>query len=172
LFEIGEAGISTYREARDPQGRNIVEIGMNPPLAWIQVIVVPFCLFVFAYMVMGRGRTGIPWGFMVWLVVVSVLGFAIVSRGIKGTKVRVTIDSGAGKLLVATSTGQSEIRIADVSRAEFVLSDDSAADGLHHLEFVMKNGGRVPATTMSTIIARHHQAKMIAAINTALAPRD
>jgi len=62
----------------------------------------------------------------------------------------------------------SEVRMADVASAEFTATS-GRSNTVYRLEFVMKNGERVPNTTMYTnAYGLTVQAKTVASINAAL----
>lgn len=161
--------ISFFKQERDSEGREVVEIGMNAMLFQISAIAGPLVLLVVAYFVIGRGPLGMPWYLIVGPIALGVIAYPVVLWMCRRSKVRVTIDSKAGKLIVGTSAGQSEIRVSDLAKAEFTSQSDSEGTTLYRLEFIMRDGGRVPATTMYTnAYSLGDQAKAVAAINAAL----
>ena len=89
------------------------------------------------------------------------------------SKVRVTVDGKTGKLLVETSAGVSEIRIADVAKAEFGMRASGKGSAVYRLELVLKNGERVPATaSYFSAYSLGDQAKTTAAIDAAVGGRS
>jgi hypothetical protein len=161
--------ISIYKEECDPEGRTVVEISMNGKLFGIMAIVGPLALMGATYYFVGRGPIGMPWFMVAGPIVIGALGYAMVTWMGKASRVRVTIDRAAGKLLVATSAGQSEVRIADLAGAAFGTNSDSDGSPVYRLEFVMKNGEPVPATSAYfSAYGPDDRAKMAAAINNSL----
>ena len=159
--------ISIFKEARDADGRTVVEIGMNSMLFQISAITWPLVLIVVAYFAVGTGPQRLPLYLIAGFIVIGAIAYAVAGWMGKRTKVRITIDGKAGKLLVATSDGQSEVHMADVASAGFTAA--SGESGVYRLEFVMKNGERVPATTTYTnAYSLSVQAKTVALINAAL----
>ena len=161
--------ISIFKLERDSEGREVVEIGMNAMLFKISAIGGPIVFLGFAYFAVGTGPMGLPWFLIAGPIALGAIAYAAVVWMSGRLKVRVTIDSKAGKLLVGTSAGQSEFRLVDVAKAEF--GADSGGEGatVYRLEFVMRTGERVPATSMySTVYTLGDQAKTVAAINAAL----
>ena len=161
---------SLYKSALDSEDRVVLEIGMNALLMQAAAVVVPLLMMGAAYFAMGRGPMGMPWYLIAGPIFVAVFGFFVTGWMCKRTKVQVTVDSKAGKLLVNAGGSQSEIAMADVARAEFGVTTDSEDNSVSRLEFVMKNGERIPATSSySNMYGRGDQAKMVAAITSALA---
>ncbi len=171
---IWSSSLDSYSE-----GRETVQIGMNATLFRIAAIAGPIVFLGVAYYALGGQPMGMPWFLVAAPVIFAAIAYATVTWMCGRSRVRVTMDRKAGKLLVGTSEGKSEVRIADVEKAEFgmektepgpELGDQGST--LYRLEFVMKSGERVPATSMYTnMYARGDQARMVAAINAALVPR-
>ena len=162
--------ISIFKQERDSEGREVIEIGMNAMLFQILAIVAPLVFLGTAYYGVGTGPMGLPWFLIAAPIAFGAIGYAAVVWMSSRSKVRITIDGKAGKLLVGTSAGQSEVSIADVAKAEFGANSDSEGSVVYRLEFVMRSGERVPATSIySNAYALGDQAKTVAAINAALA---
>ena len=83
--------------------------------------------------------------------------------------VRVTLDVAAGNLLVITSSGQVSLPMAEVARAEFARDDSGESSPVYRLEFAMKDGKRIPATSIFVnAYGADHRAKAVEVINAAL----
>jgi hypothetical protein len=160
---------SIFKQARDPQGRDVIELGMNEMLFKAAAIAVPLIFLATIYFVIGTGPAGLPWFLIAAPLVFMVIGYPAVAWICRRYRLSITIDKSAGKFLLATSAGQSEIRMADVSNAEFASVTDSEGTKSYRLEFIMRSGERVPATAGHfSGYAQDHQTKTLAAINGAL----
>ena len=62
---------------------------------------------------------GMPWYLIAVPILVAIFGFVSTAWIDKRTKVRVIIDSKAGKLLIHVAGDQSQVVMADIVRAEF-----------------------------------------------------
>jgi len=165
--------LSIFRQERDAQGREVVEISMNAKLAQALVIVVALAALAAAWFAFGAGPTGMPWFMIAAPIAMAVLGVPMMAWMASRSKVRVTIDAGSRKLLIDTSAGHSELRMADVERAEFARTSGGKGSTVYRLELVMRNGERVSATRMySNAYSPDHQARTLAAINAALASKS
>ena len=160
---------STFKRDHDGQGREVVEIGMNTPLFQGLAIALPAVFIAFVYYAMGSSPQGVPWYFAAFAVVLAAAGFAMVTWIGRGSRVRVTIDGNAGKLFILNSSGETELRMAEVTRAEFATTQDDEGSTLCRLEFVLKGGERVPATNgYSNLYAERHQNDAVKVINASL----
>lgn len=163
---------SMFKQERDPEGREVIELGIDTRILIGAAMIVPIAFMAMAYFTVGQGPMGLP-----WFMVAAPIAFAAIGGGMafwmaSRTKVRITVDRLAGKLLVATAGGLSEVRIADLANAEFAAKSLSEGGTVHRLEFVMKDGTRVPATsTYSNSYSPGNQAKTVAAINATLGQR-
>ena len=165
--------ISIFKQERDPQGREVVQIGMNPMLFQVAAIGGPLALIGTAYFTVGQSPIGMPWFLVAGPIAIGVIGYAAVSWMSRRSNVRITIDAKAGKLLVGTSSGQAEIRMVDVAKAEFGSSSAGEGPTVYRLEFVMRSGERVPATAAYfNAYALGDQAKTVGAINGSLGARS
>ena len=122
---------SIFKQERDSQGREFVEMGMNAALFKIVAIAGPLAFLGFAYFAMGWGPMGMPWYLIAAPVVFAAIGYPMSAWMSRRSIFRITIDSKAGKLLVGTSGGQSEVRIADVEKAEFGLESGDEGTTLY-----------------------------------------
>lgn len=161
--------ISTFKQSRDAEGRDVVELAMNAMIFKAAAIVIPLIFLAMAYAALGGGPMGFPWFMIVVPLVFAVIGYFLVGWICNRTKLRITIDGKAGKLLVDTAGGQSELRLADTAKAEFSAASGSEGSAVYRLEFVMKNGERVPATAIyANVYGPGDRAKTVAVINAAL----
>ena len=172
--------MSVFKQERDPDGREIIEIGMNAALMKAAAVVAPLVFVGLAYIFTGRGPAPFP-----WFMVAIPIGFAIVAVPVAGwmarkSQVRITLDTKAGRILYSTSGVNSELRMGDVAAAEFASTVSRSTDSgnntreitVYRLEFVKKDGERLPVTaTYSNVYSLEHQRKTVAAINAALGRR-
>lgn len=142
--------VSIFRQGRDSEGREFVEIGMNGLLFKGAVLALPLVFAFLAWYLMGRGPRGLPWFVFAAPLAFAVVGYSMMSWMGRQSKVRVTVDPGRGVFLVDTSRGRSEIAMADVAAAEFASSAMAGGASALRLEFVLKNGSRVPATSLAS----------------------
>jgi hypothetical protein len=171
---------STFRQERDDQGREVIEMGLDLKRARIGLMAAPVVFVLIGYFAMGRSViTLIVMTLMLafLLAAFAVIGFPAMAMMAKRSQLRVTLDGKAGKILVATGSGESELRMADLARAEFGSTVSTSTDSdnntrettVYRLEFVKKSGERVPATaSYSNAYSPEHQRSMAAAINAAL----
>ncbi len=165
--------LSVFRQEHDAQGREVVEIGFNMKRLKALLIALPTIFFFGLGFIMDAPLfvMAIPAIFMT--AAVAVIGFPALASIGKLSEVRVTLDSKFGRILVTTHAGQSEIPMAEVAGAEFgsyVRSSpsDDRTTRVYRLEFVKKNGERVPATAGYTTYSLADQGKMVAAVKAAL----
>lgn len=171
---------STFRNTLDADDRGVLEIGMNVVLMQAAAVIVPLLMMGGAYFGMGRGPMGMPWYLIAIPILVAIFGFVTTGWIDKRTKVRVIIDSKAGKLLIHVAGAQSQIVMADIVRAEFderirqtTNTEDTNTITVGNnmesqLQFVMKDGKHIPAGGYQTFYSKGDQAKMVAAINSTL----
>ncbi len=167
---------SICKQERDSEGREVIELGMDLKRVKAMLMAAPVVFVLVGYFM------GMPLIMMAVMLVFlvaafAVIGFPALASIASGSNLRVTLDSKAGKLLVATASGQSEIRMAELAKAEFSSSISTSTDSdnntrettVYRLEFVKKNGERVPAmAAYSSVYSLDDQGKMAAAINAAL----
>jgi hypothetical protein len=168
---------SIYKLARDAQGREVIELGMDDKRGKAVLMAAPIVFVLAMYFVMDMPLIMAAVMLVFLLAAFAVIGFPALASIAGMSMLRITLDSKSGRILVENAAGPSEIRMAEVARAEFgsSISSTTSSDGssaettVYRLEFVMKNGERVPATagyTNSYSLA--DQEKMVAAINAAL----
>jgi hypothetical protein len=160
--------MSVFQEERDLQGRVHVEVCM-PPVSRFVAVVPTLCFLAFFWFVLRPGPLAAQMGWGAWLIAAGAVGYMILMLNMKASRLRVTIDGKAGKLIVESFPGEAVFRIAEVDRAEFVAVDTSDAMESHKLEVVMKNGRRAKASRGAYYLYEHHRARMLAAIDAALA---
>jgi len=167
---------SCYKLERDAEGREVIELGMDLKRAQAALIAAP-SVFVLAGYFMGMPLIMMAVMLVFLLATVAVIGFPLLARMAPMSRLRITLDSKTGRFLVATASGQTEIRMADLAKAKFgsSISTHTWSDNrttrttVYRLEFVKKNGQRVPATAgHSSLYSRVHQEQVVAAINAAL----
>lgn len=172
---------STFKEERDDQGREVIEMGMDLKRAKIGVMAMPIVFVLIGFFAMGM-----PLDFTV-IILAFLLVFLLAAAAVivlpsmatiaKSSQLRVTMDGKFGRILVATESGESEIRMADLVSAEFGSQISTSRDSkgytrettVYRLEFVKKSGERVPATaSYSNVYSLEHQRKLVAAIDSAI----
>ena len=168
---------SICKQERDTEGREVIELGMDLKRAKAIVLALPVVFVLAGYFVMGMPLIAMAAMLVFLLAAFAVIGFPALASIANNSKLRVTLDSKAGRLLVATASGQSEIRMADLAKVEFSSSVSTSTDSenitrettVYRLEFVKKSGERVPATAgRSSVYSLAHQEQMVSAINAAL----
>ena len=169
---------SVCKQERDAEGREVIELGMDLKRVKAMLMAAPVVFVLAGLFVMGMGMLIAMAAMLVFLLAgFAVIGFPALASIANNSKLRVTLDSKAGKLLVATASGQSEIRMADLAKVEFSSSVSTSTDSdnntrettVYRLEFVKKSGERVPATAgRSNVYSLAHQEQMVSAINAAL----
>jgi hypothetical protein len=171
--------LSACKQERDAEGREVVSLGMDRNRARVVIFGAPVIVVLVMHIAL---ELPLP----VTLVVLAVLtalaayvSFRLLGWMVKRAQLRVTLDTKAGRILVATPDGQSALRMADLAKAEFGSTISTFTRGTHteettvyRLEFVKKNGERMPATTAYTsAYSLAHQREMTTAINAALERR-
>jgi hypothetical protein len=168
---------SSCKQERDAEGREVIEMGMDAKRAKVALMAAPVVFVLAGYFFMGMPLIPMAMMLVFLLAAFAVIGFPALASSAGMSTLRVTLDSRAGKLLVATASGKSEVRMADLAKAEFSASISTSTDSdnnarettVYRLEFVRKNGERVPATAAySNVYSLDDQGKMVAAINAAL----
>ena len=164
-------------QERDAQGREVIELGMNEKRVKFSIVAVPIVFVIVMYFVMDLPLIMAAFGLILFPVIFAGVGFQFLGGIAEQTALRVTLDSKAGRILVASASGQSAIRMVEVAKAEFgsSISTSTSSDGttrqrtVYRLEFVKKDGERVPATAAySSIYSLADQGTMVAAVNAAL----
>lgn len=168
---------STFKQDRDEQGREVIEMGMDEKRAKMALMAAPFVFVLIGYFAVGMPLIMMAAMVAFLLAAFAVIGFPMMKLMTQRSQLRVTLDRKAGNILVGTRSGQAEIRMADLAKAEFGSSVSTSTDSdnntrettVYRLEFVKKNGERVPATAAySNVYSQEHQRNMVAAINAAL----
>ena len=168
---------STFRQERDDQGREVIEMGMDLKRAKIGLMAAPVVFVLIGYFAMHMPIIAMAAMLAFLLAAFAVIGFPAMAMMAKRSQLRLTLDSKAGRILVATGSGESEIRMAELAKAEFGSTVSTSTDSdnntrettVYRLEFVKKSGERVPATvSYSNAYSLEHQRSMVAAINAAL----
>ena len=171
---------SNCKQERDAEGRDVIELGMDLKRAKIMLMAAPAVFVLAGYFFLDIPALVMFFMLAFVLAAIAVIGFPALATIAEGSKVRVTLDSKTGRLLVETASGQAEIRMADLEKAEFGASVSTRTDSnnnvtettVYRLEFVKRNGERVPATDMySSSFSFAHREQMVSAINAALLRR-
>jgi hypothetical protein len=168
---------SYCRLERDAEGREVIELGMNVKRFKTMLMAASVVFVLAGYFGMHMPLIATVMMLVFLMAVIAVIGFPVLATSARVAKLRVTLDSKAGRLLVETADGQSEIRMADLAKAEFGSSVSVSTDSdnntrqtaVYRLEFVKKNGERAPARAgYSSVYSLAHQEQLVAAINAAL----
>jgi hypothetical protein len=168
---------STYRQDRDAEGREVIELGMDLKRSKAALMAMPVVFVMVGYFVAHMPLIAMAAMLVFLLAAFAIIGFPFVALIAKRSQLRVTLDSKAGKLLLATGSRQSEMLMADLAEAEFGSRISTSTDSdnntrettVFRLEFVKKSGERVPATAAySNVYSMEHRRNMVAAINAAL----
>lgn len=168
---------SIFKQERDDQGRDVIEIGMDLKRAKIGLMAAPVVFVLIGYFVTHMSIIVMAAMLAFLLAAFAVIGFPAMAMMAQRSQLRLTLDSRAGKILVASGSGESEIRMAELAKAEFASTVSTSTDSdnktrettVYRLEFVKKSGERVPATvSYSNAYSLEHQRNMVAAINAAL----
>ncbi len=163
---------SVYKVERDPQGREVIVMGVNATLSQAAAAGVPLAGMAVFYFFVGMGPRGMPWYMVAIPVAFALIGYFVSGWICRRLTMRVTVDPKAGKLLVSAAGEQVEVPVTEIERTEFDVFRSTVEGKIstsYRLEFVMKNGERVPASpAYSTGYSLAHQAKAIAAINAAV----
>jgi hypothetical protein len=159
---------SIFRREHDVQGREVIEIGLNTHLFLGLAVAMPAVFIAGAYYALGDGPQGVPSFLLVVAILFAVAACALVAWMGRLSSIRVTIDGNTGRLFVRTSDGESELRMADVSKAEFAASTGSEGSALTRLELVLKSGERMATSAYSSVYTLAHQTAAVKVINAAL----
>ena len=159
---------------RDAAGNLVVEFH-----AAIGIQLIGLALFPFAGTA-GYALAGAPLGIPLAIVGASFLGLAALDAALliwlrSRSRVRVSVDRARSCVLVDTRDGRKELPIRDIEKAEFgsatVLSGKGAAVTRYHLELVLRDGRRVPATTEYYSASPADREKLLEALNHELGVR-
>ena len=168
---------SVYKQERDAEGREVIDIGMDVKRVKAMLMAAPVVFVLAGYFFMGMPLIPMAMMLAFLLAAFAVIGFPSLAKIASMSKLRVALDSKSGRILVGSADGPSEIRMADLAKAEFGSRISTSTDSdnntrettVYRLEFVRKNGERVPATAAySGVYSLDDQGKMVAAINAAL----
>ena len=168
---------STCKQEQDAEGREVIELGMDLKRAKAALMAAPVVFVLMGYFFMHMPIIAMVAMLAFLMAAFAVIGFPFVALAANRSKLRVTLDRKEGRILVETASGQAELRMADLAKAEFSSSISTSTDSdnntrettVYRLEFVKKNGERVPATAArSNVYSLAHQELMVAAINSAL----
>lgn len=168
---------SVYKQERDAEGREVIEMGMDTKRVKAALIAAPIVFVLAGYFFMGMPLILMAMMLAFLLAAFAVIGFPVLAKIASLSKLRVALDSKFGRILVESADGPLEIRMADLAKAEFGSSISTRTDSdnntrettVYRLEFVRKNGERVPATAAySNVYSLDVRGKMVVAINAAL----
>jgi hypothetical protein len=167
---------SIYKQERDTEGREVIDLGMDLKRVKAMLLAAPVVFVLVGYF-MGMPLIMMAVMLVFLLATITVIAFPVLARMAPMSKLRITLDSKSGRILVESADGPSEIRMADLAKAEFSSSISTRTDSdfntrettVYRLEFVKKNGERVPAAAgRSNVYSLAHQEQTVAAINAAL----
>ena len=159
---------SIFRREHDTQGREVIEIGMDTHLFLGLAVAMPAVFIAGAYYALGDGPQGVPSFLLVVATLFAAGASALVAWMGRRSRIKVTIDGNSGKLFVRTSDGESELRMADVSKVEFAASTGSEGPALSRLELVLKSGERMATSAYSSVYTLAHKNAAVKVINAAL----
>ena len=108
---------SYCRQERDAQGCEAIELGMNEKRVKFSIVAVPIVFVIVMYFVMDLPLIMAAFGLILFPVIFAGVGFQFLGGIAEQTALRVTLDSKAGRILVASASGQSEIRMVEVAKA-------------------------------------------------------
>jgi hypothetical protein len=151
---------------RYPTGQLVIGFGAPIGFHLIAAVVVPLVFVGAMYFVFGGGPLGPPW----WLYaggaamgcfsIVFLLWFGARSR------VQVIVDRKKSSLLIQTREGRTELPLREVSNASIGSVSGPKASTGYRLEFVLRSGERVPATSgYFNFYMKSDRARVVEAIN-------
>jgi hypothetical protein len=114
-------------------------------------MIVPLVLIGFLLISVGIGEKGAP-----ALIYLAFAGFGCIMTvmalsSLASSRVQLTIDRRRSALIIESRSVRSELRMRDVSNAEISIRSGSAGSSTiktsYRLEFVLRDGKRVPATS-------------------------
>lgn len=162
----------TFRQDRDAQGREFIEIGYDAWLYKTLAVAAPLSISVAAWILSDHIRGVMPWFFYWFPAGAACIIYWITSAIFDRSDVRITADSGAGRFLVDSYSGRKEVALADVASVEFASKNVDRRVIVSRMEFVMKSGERVPAWEQFTnVYGAEVEQKLLAAVNDVLKRR-
>ena len=138
-----------YHIERDTAGNLVIELRMAIGMMLIGFALGPFIMA--AGYVLAGAPLGYSWmilGGWIFFIVLDALGITLIHWQHAKSRVRVCIDRAKSRVLIDADSGRSELAIRDVEKVEFgsTPSGRAPASMLHRLEFVLRNGERMPST--------------------------
>jgi hypothetical protein len=162
---------SGFSEARNTTGQTVISFGAPIGIHLISAVAGPLVGIVAIYFFTRDWQMGIPWWIYAAIVSAGCLSIAILLWFDSLSWVRVTVDRQKSFLAIATRRGNSELPMRDIASAA-IDSNNSGRSTTYRLQFVLRNGECVPATSSYFNFYREADRKcVVEAINRELGAR-